>query len=368
MSRNENPQPPSPRGRTVLYVVLGVVFLVVVVGLLAALAGAFHRKIAARGPTQPAVRPAAELTWQAARSVPLPATESAVGTIRAVHETSVASKLLAKVRTVRVTAGREVQEGETLVELDDADLRARAQQAEAAVSAATAIRDQARIELERVERLRQQNAASPIEFDRAASTLKTADAEVQRAEEMRNEAATILDYATIRAPLTGIVVDKRVDVGDTVTPGQVVATLYNPQRMQLVASVRESLARQLAAGQDIGVHVDALNKTCMGRISEIVPEAQTASRSFEVKVTGPCPPGIYSGMFGRLLIPLGTEEVLVVPRQAVRQVGQLSVVEVRDGQAARRRAVQLGRSFGDDVEILSGLRPGEEVAVHPQGG
>jgi len=80
-------------------------------------------------------------------------------------------------------------------------------------------------------------------------------------------------------------------------------------------------------------------------------------------VTGPCPPGIYTGMFGRLLIPLGDEDVLVVPRTAVRRIGQLTVVDVAVDGVLHRRAVQLGRTFGDDVEVLSGLQVGERLAV-----
>ena len=102
-------------------------------------------------------------------------------------------------------------------------------------------------------------------------------------------------------------IDKKVDVGDMVTPGQMLVTLFDPKQMQLVASVRESLTRQLQVGQDIGVQVEGLNKQCSGTVSEIVPEAQSASRTFQVKVTGPCPAGIYSGMFGRILIPLEEE-------------------------------------------------------------
>ena len=116
-------------------------------------------------------------------------------------------------------------------------------------------------------------------------------------------------------------------------------------------------------GQEIGVQIEGLNKQCIGTVSEIVPEAQSASRSFQVKVTGPCPPGIYSGMFGRILIPLEEEEVLVVPRQAVRKVGQLELVDVVEHGQASRRAIRTGRTLGDDVEVLSGLREGEQVVV-----
>ena len=163
--------------------------------------------------------------------------------------------------------------------------------------------------------------------------------------------------------MDGTVIDKRVDSGDLVRPGQVLVTLYDPKRMQLVASVRESLTRRLEVGQSIGVEIDGLNKRGTGTISEIVPEAQVASRAFQVKVTGPCPPGIYTGMFGRILIPLDEELVLVLPRQAVRNVGQLELVNVVEQGRSSRRTVRTGRVFADDVEVLSGLHQGEQVVI-----
>ncbi len=141
-----------------------------------------------------------------------------------------------------------------------------------------------------------------------------------------------------------------------VTPGQMLVTLYNPKRMQLVAGVRESLRNRLQIGQSIGVQVEGMLKQCSGTISEIVPEAQSASRSFQVKVTGPCPAGIYSGMFGRILIPLEEEEVLVIPRRAVHEVGQLALVEVFEQGHIVRRTIRIGRVFGGNVEVISGLR------------
>ena len=192
------------------------------------------------------------------------------------------------------------------------------------------------------------------------------------------EVQATLDWATVRAPIDGTVIDKKVDVGDTVTPGQPLVTLFDPTRMQLVASVRESLALRLKAGDPIDVRVDGLGKDCTGTISEIVPEAQAASRTFQVKVTGPCPTGIYTGMFGRILIPLGQQEVPVIPAAAVRQVGQVELVDVAVSGGARRRAVRTGRRFDADfnvisdvsesdrlayVEVLSGLNPQERIVV-----
>jgi RND family efflux transporter MFP subunit len=297
------------------------------------------------------------------RRIRLPLSESAVGTIRAVHETSIGSKLLARVVEVNLKAGQKVQAGDVLVRLDDTDLKAKLQQAKAAVASIEAVRSQAAADERRYAQLVESRAVSRQEYEKAVMALRSAEANLRHAEETVNEAQATLDWATVRATMNGVVIDKKVDAGDMVTPGQLLVTLFDPTRMQLVASVRESLTHQLQIGQTIGVQIEGLNKRCSGMVSEIVPEAQSASRAFQVKVTGPCPTGIYSGMFGRILIPLAEEQVLVIPRQTVRNIGQLELVEVADNHQVTRRAIRTGRALGDDVEVLSGLREGEKVVV-----
>jgi len=346
-------------GRAVVF----VAFSAGVVVLLLWLAGRFSPKVpvevaGSRPPGAPARGPLAK-----ARLIRLPLSESAVGTIRAVHETSIGSKLLARVLEVNLKAGQQVKEGDVLVRLDDTDLRAKLQQAKAALAAAEANRTQKAADERRAAELAKKNVVTQQEYEQAATAVQSAEADLKRAEAMVHEVQATLDWATIRAPMDGTVIDKKVDAGDMVTPGQLLVTLYDPNRMQLVASVRESLAHRLQVGQEINVFVEGLGKQCSGTVSEIVPEAQAASRAFQVKVTGPCPTGIYTGMFGRVLIPLEEEEVLVIPRQAVRRIGQLEMVEVVDGGKALRRAIRTGRTINGDMEVLSGLRPGEEVVL-----
>jgi membrane fusion protein, multidrug efflux system len=331
------------------------------------LMGVFHPKVAQQAPPPPG-RPAGDVAMAAVRLIHVPIEESAVGSIRPVHEAAIASKILARVVDVRVRAGQPVEAGELVVQLDDQDLQARRQQAVAAVDAIRAARNQALTEHDRIQRLFEQNAASRIELDRAITALKSAEAELLRAEQMLKEAQTLLEYSVLRSPLDGIVVDKKVDAGDTVSPGQVLLTVYNPARMQLVASVRESLALQLEVGRTVPVRVDALDLLCDGDVSEIVPEAEASTRSFAVKVTGPCPPGVYAGMFGRLIIRLDEQQaVLAIPPAAIRRVGQLDVVDVADHGLLRRRAVQLGRIIEHEgerlIQVLAGLHEGEQVAL-----
>jgi len=340
-----------------------LVFAVGATMLLLWLAGKFEPKVLAQGDQVSASEDTPPSIVAPVRLVRLPIVETAVGTIRPVHETTIGSRLLARVVEVNLKAGQVVNAEDVLVRLDDVDLRARRRQAEAVLNAAQAARAQAEADANRSANLLKVKAVSRQEYERADTALKSAEAELRRAQEAINEIQATLEWAKIRSPIRGIVIDKNVSVGDTVTPGQLLATLFDPLRMQLVASVRESLANRLQVGQPIEVQFDSFNKQGLGTISEIVPEAESSSRAFQVKVTGACPDGVYSGMFGRILIPLDEQQVLVIPRQAVQSVGQLDLVNVATPGAVSRRAVRLGRTIGEDVEVLSGLREGEQVEV-----
>ncbi len=295
--------------------------------------------------------------------------EEAVGTVRAIQEVRIASRILARIREMHVAAaGQAVKAGEVLVELEDDDLSAALREAEAALRSATETRDQAERDLARTQELFGQKIASELELERDRTRFENSEAEVARATQAAAAAETRLDFAVIRAPIDGIVIDKLREKGDTVTPGEVLMSLYDPGRMQLVASVREQLATRLQVGGEVGVAVDSLGLRCSGTVSEIVPLAEAGSRAFDVKVTGPCPPGVFSGMFGRLLLPRGTAEEIRVPRTAVRgfgQVDQVLVVGDATGGAARvlRRFVVLGEEHGAQVTVLSGLEAGETIVA-----
>ena len=341
---------------------LAIVMTGVVTVMLLFLAGVFHSKVPSEvGATT--TRSAEGRKSVAARLLKRPRYETATGTVKPVHESAVAAKLLAKVLEINATAGQVVQKDQVLVKLDDADLQARLKQAEASLTSAQVRSEQTKTEFGRAEQLKSKKAISQADFDTAQAAMKSAAAELERATQAVMESQVMLEYATIRSPMSGTIIDKRVEVGDTVSPGQILLTLFDPTHMQMVASVRESLAMKLKPGQLLPTRLDALDFDCEATISEVVPESDVASRSFTVKVTGPCPPGVYSGMFGRLMVPLDDEEVLVIPVAAVRKVGQLTMVDVVSDNSVSRRNVRLGRTLELDVEVLAGLVEGELVVV-----
>ena len=350
-----------PRALTVSAVLAA--FALGVVVLMLWLGGAFQSKVSKEGAHASAGRPigAGRVIELVLRT--LPVEETAVGAIQPVHRVEVASRLLARVLEVNVTAGQSVAKGDVLVRLENTDLISRRAQAESGVAQSQAAVDQARSEAERLQPAFEKNTVSRLELDRAVSALKGAEANLARTKQALTEAETVLEFATIQSPIDGKVVDKRVNSGDTVSPGQVVVTVLDPTRMQMVASVRESLAQYLAVGGTVSVKIDVLEHACAGTVSEIVPEAESASRTFQVKVTGPCPEGVYAGMFGRLSIPVGNETVLLIPKASVRTVGQVECVDVAANGLRQRRAVRLGRTIDGELEVLSGLVAGEKIVV-----
>jgi RND family efflux transporter MFP subunit len=352
--------------RTAVAAIIGLVILAVVI---AWLSGAFEEKIEpGRGEVIAAAidAPIAEVELRM-----VPRITRAVGTIRAVHETAVGSRLLAHVEKVHVVAGQAVAEGDVLIELDQADIEARQRGAQANLEAAGARLSKAREDLDRITELSRGEAATQREVYDAQRAVEVAEADVNAAEQALAEAAAQLEYATVRSPITGVVIEKFVEEGDLARPGETLVTLYEPNRLQLVAPVPERLALGLSVGDTVEVEIEAIGMRCHGQVSEIVPQASPASRSLMVKVTGPCPPNVLSGMFGRMLIPEGERRQLLVPATAVRQVGQLEMVQVvtdaeneeRDGKGTitRRRFVRTGERVDGKVEILAGLEPGERV-------
>jgi RND family efflux transporter MFP subunit len=191
------------------------------------------------------------------------------------------------------------------------------------------------------------------------------DSKIAQVKQGVESASVMRSYAEIRAPFAGIVTEKKVEQGQMATPGTPLLTIEQASGFRLEASVEESLLGSVRRGQSVSVVLDAVGQTLDGRVDEVVPVVDPASRTFLVKVAIPSKPGVRSGVYGRLLIPRGSQEALVVPKDAVVERGQLHSVFVAENGIARSRMVTVGRRQQGNVQILSGLQPGEKV-VHPR--
>jgi membrane fusion protein (multidrug efflux system) len=290
-------------------------------------------------------------------------TEPVPGTVSATDETLVGSRILATITHMHVRAGDRVEQGDLLVEFDDSSQRsvlAQRQQAEASLAAAL---EEATLAKNRAVQLFERGNVSRADYDRAVTEHRVMEAEVERARRAVAEAQAQLDYTRIVAPMSGTVVDRYVEAGDTAVPGQSLLRLFNPGRLRVEALLRESLIGRVSQGQVIEAAIGALDIRVPAVVEEIVPSADPGSRTFLIKALLPPQPDLYPGMFARLEIPLGSEPRLFVPEAAVIRAGQLDFVYVEGSSGPRRQTVRLGGTADGEVEVMSGLAAGQVIIV-----
>ena len=309
--------------------------------------------------TQPAVleHPAgvavpADAVTYGVQAETLPSRIEVVGTTASEEKINLSARIPAYVSEVFASAGDRVKKGQVLVTLDDREIRQQ-------LTAAEAQLNQAKAEYERAKQLFEKEATTQQALTAAESMFNAAQAQVEQVKVM-------LTYAQVTSPIDGIVTERRIEAGDLANPGMLLLAVYDPLRMRLEAPVPVRLIDRLALEQPVEVSLERPARTLTGHVAEIVSEVDASSRTQLVKVHLDGVAGdVLPGTFGRLWVNAEPREVLLVPAAAVRQIGQLSFVQVvQDGRAVRR-LVKTGPARDDRIEILSGLQSGEVILVKP---
>jgi RND family efflux transporter MFP subunit len=338
---------------------LPIAALLILLLLVAVMAGYFTRKI------QPGLDPLTALDTSDAVSVitqETAFTEPVPATVEAKETTIISSRLLARITAISVRAGDQVEQGQLLLELEKTDLLARAQQARERILAVEARLTEARQNLRRAEELHKRGLIAAADRDAARANAAALEADLGSVRQALQEAETGVAFTEIRSPISGRIVDRFAEPGDTASPGQKLLALYNPFSLRVEAWVRENLALSLQVGQPLQVEIPAARQTLTASIEEIVPAADPGSRSFLVRAV--LPPGriLLPGMYARLQVPAGTRSRLLVPADRIARAGQLDVVWVASGTEPERRFVRLGQVTDDGmIEVISGLQAGEQV-------
>ena len=319
----------------------------------------------------------------------------AVGTVRANNIAAVAPQVMGRVTSLPVAEGVRVGKGALLATIDDTQVRAQLMAAEAMVAEAEGGREEAERSIaqaeagkslaektyERFRKLNEEKVITPQEFDevevkrtvavkeyeRSLTKRAQAAAKIAQAKAQADAARAMLSYTRVTAPFPGVVTEKRADAGSMAVPGVPIVVLEDTGRYRLEASVPETYLGTLKVGSRVRVVLGTPpGKEIPGTVSEVVPQVDPESRTFTAKVDLPAGGALRTGMFGRVLFPTGKEDVLVVPQRAISRVGGYDALyTVTADNVARLVMVTTGKSFGDEVEILSGIEPGARVAISP---
>jgi membrane fusion protein (multidrug efflux system) len=339
-----------------------ITMLVLLIALISGLAVIKLRQFQAMAAQFAAMQPAPEaVTTIVARSEAWPTTISSIGTVAAVQGVTVSADLPGIVDRIAFESGKRVKDGDVLVALDT-------RQEEAQLTAADAQLELARVTFERMERLVQQDAVSRAEFDVAAAAFKQAEARI-------HEIRATIDRKTIRAPFSGVLGIRTVNLGQYLTGGDAVVPLQSLDPIYVNFGVPQQDAGQMRLGRTVTISASDLdNGNFAGRITALDSVVDEATRNVRVQATLANPGGrLRPGMFVQAEVTLGADQAVVaLPASAISYapygdsvfvVADLKNEQGQSYRGVRQQVVKLGGARGDQIAVLSGVTPGEVVVT-----
>ena len=365
MSKPTTKRPPSTRKRMILMLVAALVIFGGVFGI-KAMIGAQTNKFFDNMP-----QPAVAVSSANARTEAWSDDAEAVGTFVAVNGTDVTTESGGVVRSIEFDAGQPVRAGAVLVRLNSANEEATLRSLEASAKLA-------KVQADRWRKLGADKLVSLDDVQSKVTAAATAQAQVdaQRA---------LIEQKTIRAPFSGVLGIRKVNLGQFVSPGDAIVSLQQLDPIYLDFSLPEQRIGQLVEGSMVRATVDAMPGAVFdGKVTAIEPLVDPNTRNFKVQATLPNPDrAVRPGGFAKVGFDLGgARDVVVIPQTAVsfnpygNAVFVISKVKRKDGETdmqgkpltgdkliVTQRFVKTGATRGDLVAITDGLKPGEQVVT-----
>jgi HlyD family secretion protein len=372
------PPPKAPPRRRVLIAAAAILIVICAVW---ALWSAFGQQSAPAALAPPASAQTVRVSTVTAAPATLTQRLRVTGTVSARDEISIGTALQdQRIAAVLVDEGDQVAPGQVLARLETETLRARARQAEAAVTRARAaiaqqeaVNVEAQANLQRILPLGRSGAVSAQQVDErraqagsSAAGLNVARAELAQSEAQLADARSQLARAEIRAPAAGIISERTARVGALASGPDPLFRLIRAGQLEFSGEVSELDLAGIEVGRPVQIEVAGVNEAIVGRVRLIAPKVDPQSRLGRVRISLPNHPDIRAGAFATGSVLIGDAVAPVtVPRSAVTtgaQGGASVLVVAADGLASRR-VVSTGRSDDDRIEIAQGLRAGERVVA-----
>lgn len=298
------------------------------------------------------------------KPVRIPDYELAPGTVVPAQRVHLASRLMGFVHRLQVHEGETVKAGQLLFTVDPADVLDQVRQAQANLAQAQAAFAEAQTDYRRFEDLYRLGAVPRRQFDKVRLQYQVTRSRLTAAQAQLRTARSQLRYSEVRAPISGVVVQKLAHNGDLAAPGRPLLVLENAAHLQVRTDVSGAVYRRLALGTEVQVVADG--KTVTGRVERIVPAADPVTHTYQVKTGLPPDSGLRSGAYAGVKFPVGAHQGLVVPHSAMLDRAGIAGVFVVDAQdIAHYRMVRAGAPAPGGVEIRAGLYPGDRVVISP---
>lgn len=297
---------------------------------------------------------------------------SVSGKIEAVKSANISTRMMGYVDKIYVGVGDKVRNGQLLMSVNNADVSAQLAQVNAGITEAEAAFKNAEKDYNRFTTLFKENSASQKELDDITANYKMAKARLESAKQMRNGVNAQMDYANIRAPFDGVVTNKFINAGDMANPSMPLLEVESPGKYQVLAMVPESEILAIKNDSEVTVEIKALNKNVLGKVTEVSTSSKNTGGQYLVKVIiDKTDAQLLSGMYATVQFPVArktTSSAVMIPIESIVKNGQLTgIYTVSQSNTALLRWLRLGRTFGDQVEVLSGLSADEQYIVSAEG-
>lgn len=286
-------------------------------------------------------------------------------TLEAVNQSTVSAQTSGAIVEVNVDVNDPVEAGELIIRIDDTQQKAQLEQAKANVAQAEAQNKDAQLALERTQRLRKQGSASQGELDSSEARAKSTAAGVLAAKAALQQAQEQLAYTEVRAPYSGVVKARHVEIGELVNPGQPLMTGMALEPLRAVADMPQRIAKQYQHESQIRVLLNDV-EVAASKVT-VFPFADEQFHSVRLRAQLESSAGAMPGQWVKVRVQTGEREAILVPQSAVLQRSELSSIYVLRNNQPQLRQVRIGNRFGGhadgQVEVLAGLKTGDTIIV-----
>lgn len=301
-------------------------------------------------------------------------TISVSGVLTAKNTAQLSTRIMAFVDQIYVKRGDQVRKGQVLIRLNSDDLLAKKQQVQAQLAAAELAAANANKDYQRFLALHAKQSVSDKELENMKLNKMSMDANLKVAQQGLEEIDAMLSYTIIKAPFAGRVTQKYIDKGSTANPGMPLLTVEEGSAMEVSATIPENYIAYVAPGNPVEVVVKTLQRTLSGTISELSPSASQYGGQYAMKIAldASNDPSLLAGMYVGVHIPLmhcttSASRIFIDKSSLVTREQLKGVYVVNENEQAVLRWLQVGRTEGNLIEVLSGLNNEEQVIRHVNG-
>ena len=295
-------------------------------------------------------------------------TYSGEGLVEASRQSTVSAQISGRIKEINFDVGDRVKKGQIIVRIDEREAAQALAGSHAQVLQAQANSQNAKATFERSKQLYTQKFISKSALDKAEADYKIAQAQAAASKAEAGQASLAHGYTAVVAPYGGVVAERLIELGEMVMPGKPLMTGFDPAEMRVVVSVPQYKLSEIGTKPEAMVEVPSLNRWIKATSSKVQPLADVRTHSTQVRVYLPANDvGIYPGMFVRVHFVVGKVNKLVIPASAVLHRSEVvAAYVVDDTGVVKLRQIRVGKTATEGlVEILSGLKSGEKVALDP---